>query len=58
LALLARKVGNERLVIGTNLAGWDAPTEPEMIAHDPAWDANASRLLRLDRQRQAQISTS
>ena len=49
LTLLARKVGNDRLVVGTNLAGWDAPTEPEQIPFDPAWDDNARRLLRLDR---------
>ncbi len=48
LALLQRKVGNDRLVVGTNLAGWDAPTEPEQIPTDPAWDGNARRLLRLD----------
>ncbi len=48
LTLLQRKVGNDRLVVGTNLAGWDAPTEPEQIATDPTWDANARRLLRLD----------
>jgi aminocarboxymuconate-semialdehyde decarboxylase len=58
LALLIRKVGGDRLVVGTNLAGWDAPTEPEMIPYDPVWDANARRLLRLDRQAPAQISTS
>jgi len=58
LALLIRKVGSDRVVVGTNLAGWDAPTEPEMIPYDPAWEANARRLLRLDREQQAQISTS
>lgn len=49
LALLERKVGRERLVVGTNLAGWDAPTEPDQIPFDPAYDDNARRLLRLDR---------
>lgn len=58
LELLTRKVGNDRLVIGTNLAGWDAPTEPEMIPYDAAWDANARRLLRLDHRTALQISTS
>lgn len=58
LELLVRKVGNDRLVVGTNLAGWDAPTEPEMIPYDAVWDANARRLLRLDRRSPAQTSTS
>jgi aminocarboxymuconate-semialdehyde decarboxylase len=49
LALLERKVGRDRLVVGTNLAGWDAPTEPEEIPYVPDYDANARRLLRLDR---------
>ena len=46
--LLRSAVGNDRLVVGTNLAGWDAPTEPEQLVGDPEWDANARRLLRLD----------
>jgi aminocarboxymuconate-semialdehyde decarboxylase len=49
LALLERQVGRDRLVVGTNLAGWDAPTEPEQIPHVAEYDANARRLLRLDR---------
>lgn len=49
LDLLTRKVGEDRLVLGTNLAGWDAPTEPEHIPFVDAYDANARRLLRLDR---------
>src|SRR5690606_6495089 len=49
LALLERKVGRDRLVIGTNLAGWDAPTEPDQIPYVPEYDDNARRLLRLDR---------
>ena len=48
LALLERKVGRDRLVVGTNLAGWDAPTEPEQIPHHADYDTNARRLLRLD----------
>ena len=48
LALLERKVGRDRLVVGTNLAGWDAPTEPGQIPYVPDYDANARRLLRLD----------
>lgn len=48
LALLEDKVGRDRLVVGTNLAGWDAPTEPEHIPHVDAYDTNARRLLRLD----------
>jgi aminocarboxymuconate-semialdehyde decarboxylase len=49
LAFVERVVGRDRLVVGTNLAGWDAPNERHEIAHDPAYDANARRLLRLDR---------
>ena len=48
LALLERKVGRDRLVVGTNLAGWDAPKEPEQIPFVAAYDDNARRLLRLD----------
>ena len=51
LALLERRVGRDRLVVGTNLAGWDAPTEPGHIPHVDAYDDNARRLLRLDRAR-------
>ena len=47
LALLERKVGRDRLVVGTNLAGWDAPKEPEQIPFVEAYDDNARRLLRL-----------
>ncbi len=49
LMLLERKVGRDRLVLGTNLAGWDAPTEPDQIPFVEAYDDNARRLLRLDR---------
>lgn len=49
LALLESKVGRDRLVLGTNLAGWDAPTEPEHIPFVDDYDDNARRLLRLDR---------
>lgn len=49
LALLERKVGRDRLVVGTNLAGWDAPSEPDQIPFAPEYDDNARRLLRLDR---------
>jgi aminocarboxymuconate-semialdehyde decarboxylase len=48
LALLRRKVGSDRLVFGTNLAGWDAPREPDEVVFSPECDANARRLLRLD----------
>jgi aminocarboxymuconate-semialdehyde decarboxylase len=49
LWLLERKVGRDRLVVGTNLAGWDAPTERDQIPFVDAYDDNARRLLRLDR---------
>lgn len=47
LALLTETVGAERLVVGTNLAGWDAPTDPGEIPIVGDHDANARRLLRL-----------
>lgn len=49
LALLESKVGRDRLVVGTNLAGWDAPREPSEIPYVPAYDDNARSLLRLPR---------
>lgn len=49
LALLERKVGSDRLVVGTNLAGWDAPSQRSEIPFVEGYDANARRLLRLDR---------
>lgn len=49
LALLERKVGRERLVLGTNLAGWDAPTAADEVHFVDVYDDNARRLLRLDR---------
>ena len=50
LVLLERKVGADRLVVGTNLAGWDAPREPAEIPSVGDQDANARRLLRLGEQ--------
>lgn len=47
LALVEGKVGRDRMVVGTNLAGWDAPTERAHIAYTPEYDDNARRLLRL-----------
>ena len=47
LELLERQVGRDRLVVGTNLAGWDAPTEPDQIPFVADYDANARRLLRI-----------
>ena len=47
LALLTAQVGEDRLVVGTNLAGWDAPTEREQIPYLTTYDDNARRLLRL-----------
>jgi aminocarboxymuconate-semialdehyde decarboxylase len=47
LALVERKVGRDRMVVGTNLAGWDAPTEPDHIPFVSQYDTNARRLLRL-----------
>jgi aminocarboxymuconate-semialdehyde decarboxylase len=47
LALLEERVGLDRLVLGTNLAGWDAPNSPDELHARPEHDANARRLLRL-----------
>lgn len=47
LDLLTAAVGQDRLVVGTNLAGWDAPARAEEIPYVTAYDANARRLLRL-----------
>lgn len=47
LELLGDQVGRERLVLGTNLAGWDAPREPDEVVFDSSYDVNAKRLLRL-----------
>ena len=47
LALVERKVGRDRMVVGTNLAGWDAPTERSHIPYTHDYDRNARRLLRL-----------
>lgn len=51
LAALVRAFGPDRLVAGTNLAGWDAATDPSEgdAALAATMDANARRLLRLDR---------
>ncbi len=50
LDLLEARVGRDRLVVGTNLAGWDAPREPSELHADPAYDRNARALLRLEAQ--------
>jgi len=47
LALLTGRVGPDRLVLGTNLAGWDAPHEADELVWTEDLDANARRLLRL-----------
>lgn len=46
LALVEAKVGPDRLVVGTNFAGWDAPTGAAACHAKPGYDANARRLLR------------
>ncbi|MGY1666430.1 amidohydrolase family protein [Geodermatophilus sp. SYSU D00696] len=54
LDLLIRVLGTDRLVLGTNFAGWDAGGAVAVaeVAHlAPALSANAVRLLRLDRER-------
>ena len=46
LALLRNWVGNDRIVYGTNFAGWDQPEEGHHGDIDPVWADNARRLLR------------
>jgi hypothetical protein len=50
--MLVRAFGSDRLVAGTNLAGWDETADPSHGDADlaAAFDANARRLLRLDRR--------
>jgi aminocarboxymuconate-semialdehyde decarboxylase len=45
-ALLIERVGDERLVYGTNFAGWDAPDAAPGATPDPKLAENARRLLR------------
>jgi aminocarboxymuconate-semialdehyde decarboxylase len=47
LELLEATVGRDRLVVGTNLAGWDAPHERNEIPFVADYDVNARRLLRI-----------
>lgn len=47
LKLLEDRVGRDRLVVGTNLAGWDAPSEKAQIPFVADYDHNARTLLRL-----------
>lgn len=47
LDLLVERVGTDRLVYGTNFAGWDAPEKFEAPRCDAALADNARRLLRL-----------
>ncbi len=46
LELLERRVGTERLVYGTNFAGWDAPDRAHHAPPAPNLANNARRLLR------------
>lgn len=47
LDLLVQRIGDDRLVFGTNFVGWDAPEAGEAHAIDPKLARNARRLLRL-----------
>ena len=50
VALLADVVGEERLLMGTNFGGWDTGGgASEVSGREAALEANARRLLRLDR---------
>jgi len=46
LSLLRHWVGNDRIVYGTNFAGWDQPEEGHHADIDSSWADNARRLLR------------
>lgn len=46
LELLRHWVGNDRIVYGTNFAGWDQPENGRHGEVDPLWADNARRLLR------------
>lgn len=48
-ALLRSVVGPDRLVFGTNFAGWDSGAATELDATAERYSANGRRLLRLDR---------
>lgn len=50
LALLKERVGDARLVYGTNFAGWDAPDAAPGSAPDPRLADNARRLLRASKE--------
>jgi aminocarboxymuconate-semialdehyde decarboxylase len=47
LGLLIDVVGADRLVVGTNIPGWDAPATAAEIGFESHYDDNARRLLRL-----------
>jgi aminocarboxymuconate-semialdehyde decarboxylase len=49
LRLLTENVGPDRLVYGTNFAGWDQPEEAAHGPLPPEWADNARRLLRQPR---------
>jgi aminocarboxymuconate-semialdehyde decarboxylase len=49
LGLLVSVVGTERLVFGTNFAGWDAPDRNDAHQPEPWLASNARRLLRAER---------
>ena len=48
LSLLQTWAGNDRIVYGTNFAGWDQPEHGGHGDIDPLWADNARRLLRKD----------
>lgn len=50
-AMLEEVVGEDRLVLGTNFAGWDQPSGGQAIEVPPALADNARRLLRAGRRR-------
>lgn len=49
-AFVLRQLGTERLVYGTNFGGWDKGSGPDVSELRPTLNANARRLLRLERR--------
>ena len=47
LQLLEKTVGSDRIVYGTNFAGWDQPESYELDARSAQWTANTRNLFRV-----------
>jgi len=47
LQLLEKTVGSDRIVYGTNFAGWDQPESYELDARSAQWTVNTRNLFRV-----------